>query len=92
MREQLVLLKGLTPYLKIKDDLNNDDLECLIVEISKPQSSAILVGTWCLLLHSPLKRFNELKIVIDKTDAENKELYILSNFNHNLLPEASGHN
>ena len=30
---------------RIRDDLINDDLECLIVEISKPRSSVFLVGT-----------------------------------------------
>ena len=30
---------------RIRDDLNNDNSECLIVEISKPRSSAFLVGT-----------------------------------------------
>ena len=30
---------------RIRNDLINDDLECLIVEISKPRSSAFLVGT-----------------------------------------------
>ena len=36
--------------------------------------------------------FNEFENVIDKTDAENKELYLLGNVNCNLLPEASAHN
>ena len=33
-----------------------------------------------------------LRLVIDKIDAENKELYILGDVNCNLLPEASAHN
>ncbi|KAK2561925.1 hypothetical protein P5673_015345 [Acropora cervicornis] len=44
---------------RIRDDLNDDDLECLIVEISKPQSSAFLVGTWYRPPNSPPERFNE---------------------------------
>ena len=86
---------GVCTYLRtnlnyrIRDDLNDDDLQCLIVEISKPQSSAFLVGTWYRPPNSPPKRFNEFEIVIDEIDAENRELFILVNCN--LLPEAFAH-
>ena len=76
---------------RIRDDLINDDLECLIVEISKPRSSVFLVGTWYRPPNSPPERFNEFENVIDKIDAESKELYILGDVNCNLLPEASAH-
>ena len=69
----------------------NDDLECLIVEISKPRSSVFLIGTWYRPPNSPPERFNEFENVIDKIDAESKELYILGDVNCNLLPEASAH-
>ena len=77
---------------RIRGDLSNDDLECLIVEISKPRSSVFLVGTWYRPPNSPPERFNEFENVIDKTDAESKELYILGDVNCNLLPLASAHN
>ena len=73
------------------DDLINDDLECLIVEISKTRSSVFLVGTWYRPPNSPPERFSEFENVIDKIDAESKELYILGDVNCNLLPEASAH-
>ena len=62
------------------------------VEISKPRSSAFLVGTWHRTPNSPPKRFNEFENVIDKIYAENRELCILDDINCNLLPEASTHN
>ena len=37
------------------DDLSNEELECLVIEISKPRSTAYLVGTW-----SPTDLFGEL--------------------------------
>ena len=73
------------------DDLNNDDLECLIVEISKLRSSAFLVGTWYRPPNSLPERFKEFEIVSDKIDAENKELFILGDVNCNLFPEASAY-
>ena len=48
--------------------------------------------SWYRPPNSPPERFNELENVIDKIDAENKELYILGDVNCNLLPEASAHN
>ena len=77
---------------RIRDDVISDDLECLIVEISKPRSSEFLVGTWCRPPNSLPERFNEFETVIDKIEAENKELYILGDVNCNLLLEASPHN
>jgi len=41
--------------------------------------------------NSPPERVNEFENVIDKIDAESKELYILGDVNCNLLPEASAH-
>ena len=75
-----------------RDDLTNDDLECLIIEISEPRSSEFLIGTWYRPPNSPPERFNIFENVIDKIDPENKELYILGDVNCNLLPEASAHN
>ena len=42
--------------------------------------------------NSPHERFNEFENVIDKIDAESKELYILGDVNCNLLSETSAHN
>ena len=40
---------------------------------------------------SPIELFNEFEKLIDKIDAENKELYLLGDVNCNLLPEATAH-
>ena len=45
-----------------------------------------------LNLNSLPERFNEVENVIDKIDAENKEVYIIGDVNCNLLPEASARN
>ena len=74
---------------RIRNDLNNDHLECLFVEISKPRSTPFLVGTWYRPPSSPPNLFSEFEKVIAKIDAENKELYLLGDINCNLLPEAN---
>ena len=73
---------------RIHIDLNNDLLECLFFEISKPRSTPFLVGTWYRPPSSPPNLFSEFENVIAKIDAENKELYLLGDINCNLLPEA----
>ena len=73
---------------RIRNDLNNDLLECLFVEISKPRSTPFLVGTWYRPSSSPPNLFSEFENVIAKIDAEKKELYLLGDINCNLLPEA----
>ena len=42
------------------DDLSNEELECLVIEISKPRSTAYLVGTWYRPSSSPTDLFGEL--------------------------------
>ena len=51
---------------RIRNDLNNDLLECLFVEISKPRSTPFLVGTWYRPPSSPPNLFSEFENVIAK--------------------------
>ena len=44
----------------ISDDLSNDELECLVIEISKPRSTAFLVETWYRAPSSRTDLFGEL--------------------------------
>ena len=84
---------GVCTYLRtnlnyrIRNDLNNDLLECLFVEISKPHSTPFVVGTWYRPLSSPLNLYSEFQKVIPKIDTENKELYLLGD-----LSEANAYN
>ena len=76
---------------RIRDDLNNDELECLFVEISKPWSTLFLVGTWYRSPSSPPDLFGEFEKIIAKIGAENKDLYILGDVNCNFVPEVNAH-
>ena len=51
-----------------------------------------MVGTWYRPPSWPLNLYSEFEKVIAKIDAENKELYLLGDFNCNLLPEANAYN
>ena len=51
---------------RIRDDLNNDNLEGLYVEISVPRYTGFLVGTWYRLPGSPIELFNEFEKLVDK--------------------------
>ena len=66
---------------RIRDDLSNDELECLFVEMRKPRSTSLLVGTWYRPPSSPSDLFGEFEKIIAKIDAENKELYIFGDVN-----------
>ena len=70
---------------KIRNDLSNDKLEWLTIEITKPRSKAFLVSTWYRPPNSPSELFNEFEKVIDKIDAENKELFLLGDLNCDFL-------
>jgi len=76
---------------RIRDDLNNDNLECLFVEINVPRSTGFLIGTCYWSPGSPIELFNEFEKLVDKIDVENEELYLLGDITCNLLPEAAAH-
>ena len=54
---------------RIRGDLNNDNLECLFVEISMPRSTGFVVRTWYRPPGSPIELFNEFEKLIRKIDA-----------------------
>ena len=87
---------GVCTYLRtnliyqIRNDINNN-LKCLFVEISKPRSTSFVVGTWCRPSSLPLNLCSEFEKVIAKIDTNNKELYLLGDFNCNLLPETNAY-
>ena len=56
-----------------------------------PRNAGFLVGTCYRPPGSPIELFNEFEKLVDKIDAENKELYLLGDVNCNLLPEATAH-
>lgn len=64
---------------RIREDLLNDNLECIIVELSNTRSKPFLVGTWYLVL------FSHFESLLDKIDSENSEFHLLGDLNCNML-------
>ncbi len=62
---------------QIRDDLNSEIIENLIVEIKKPRSKSILVSTWYRPPDSPVSHFSEIEQMIGSMDAENLEYFLL---------------
>ena len=77
---------------KVCEELMIDRLECLTVEISKPQSRPFLVSTWYKPPNSPPDLFNDFENLIGKIDGSNRELYLVGDMNTNLLPDVADRN
>ena len=66
---------------KIRNDLQSEILENLIVEIIKPQSKSILVSTWYRPPDSPVSYFTEFEKMVGLLDTENLEYFVLGDLN-----------
>ena len=70
---------------RIREDLLNDNLECIVVEISNSRSKPFLVGTWYRPPNSPSDLFSYFETLLDKIDSENYEFHLLGDLNCNML-------
>ena len=66
---------------KIRDDLSSENLELLVLEITRLRSKPFLVGTWYRPPDSPVSVFNDFEEVVMKIDAENSEFFLLGDIN-----------
>ena len=67
----------------------NDNLECIIIEISNFHSKPFLVGTLYRPPNSPRDLFSYLQTLADKIDFENSEFQLLGYLNWNMLSLSS---
>ena len=77
---------------QLRADLSPNNLECLTVEITKSRSKPFLVSNWYGPLKSSPDLFSTFDRIIDQTDAENLELYLMGDLNCNLLSEVVSNN
>jgi len=73
---------------EIRKDLDDELLEILSIEITRPRSKPFLVSTWYRPPGSSLDLFTSFEKVIDKMDNTTLDLYILGDMNCNLLHSA----
>ena len=66
-------------------DLIPTELEFVCIEIMKPHSKPFLVITVCRPPKAPSEFFESLEKLIKAIDDENKEMYILSDLNCDML-------
>ena len=76
---------------QIRDDLCDDQLECVVVEIIRPHSRPFIVSTWYKPPNSPQDIFRQFESLIDKVDSEQKDFYLLGDLNCNMH-DGSNHN
>ena len=70
---------------KIRHDLILPELECVCIEVTKPQSRPFLVSTVYRPPIAPPEFFDNLEKLIKAIDDENKEMYILGDLNCDML-------
>ena len=76
---------------QIRDNLRDDQLECVVVEIIRPHSRPFIVSTCYKPPNSPQDTFRQFESLIDKVDSEQKDFYLLGDLNCNMH-DGSNHN
>ena len=71
---------------KIREDLSSENLDLLVLEITRLRSRSFLVSTWYRPPDSPTSVFNDFEKVVMRMDAENWEFFLLGDTNVDLTP------
>ena len=77
---------------QIRDDLCDDQLECVVIEIIRPHSRPFFVSTWYRSPNSPQDIFRQFESLVDKVDSEQKDFYLLGDLNCNMYDGSNNHN
>ena len=71
---------------KIRDELSSENLELLVLEITRLRSNPFLVSTWYRRPVFSVSSFNDFEEVVMKIDRENWEFFLLGDLNVDLTP------
>ena len=71
--------------VRIREHLQNDRLECIVVEISSTRSKPFLVAARYRQPDSASDLFSQFETLLDKIDSENSEFYLFFDLNDNML-------
>ena len=89
---------GVCMYLRnninyqIRDDLCDDQLECVVIKIIRSHSRPFFASTWYRPPNSPQDIFRQLESLVDKVDSEQKDFYLLGDLNCNMHDGSNNHN
>ena len=72
-----------------RHDLEDEHLEAITVEISKPKSKLFLINAWYRPPDTPFEKFANFEDCLKKMDAENKEIILIGDYNCNWDPNHS---
>ena len=67
-----------------RKDLEDDDLEFLCIEIRKPKTKTILVGTWYRPPNSSIELFNNFEAILNRLEDTNLEVSLAGDLNCNI--------
>ena len=70
---------------KIRDELMPEPLESIVVEIIKPRTRPIIIGTLYRPPSSTIDLFEQIETLFAKVDSSNAEFYLLGDLNCDLL-------
>ncbi len=72
-----------------RHDLEDEHLEAITVEISKPKSKPFLINAWYRPPDTRSEKFENFEDCLKKMDAENKEIILIGDYNCNWDPDHS---
>ena len=77
---------------QVRDDLCDDQLECVDIEIIRSHPRPFFVSTWYKSPNSLPDIFWQFECLVDKVDSEQKDLYLLGDLKCNMYDGSNNHN
>ena len=76
----------------LRDDLEIEKLESLVIQVNKPRSKPILISTWYRPPDTPTAIFDNFEELIAKMDSTGHEIFLLGDFNVDFMPHVNANN
>ena len=83
----------------LRDDLEIEKLESLVIQVNKPRSKPILISTWYrppaaiyAWYRPPAAIFDNFEELIAKMDSTGHEIFLLGDFNVDFMPDVNANN
>ena len=76
----------------LRDDLQAENLENLVIQVNKLRSKPILISTWYRPPDTPTAIFDNFEEFIGKMDSTGHEIFLLGDFNTDVTPDVNTNN